>query len=781
MDRFPSRILAAAITLALAGVAGVAFPSSASPSPNDPPLVQIHQIQNAGLQSDYEGWPVTIEGIVTAVKQDGFFLQAPDDEADNSDWTSEGIFVFTGSSVPTAAQVGYRLRVSGTVAEHLTDPMSTQSYRTQIEPVWSVTRLTESPVALPAPARLDRLPNTPIYDNNLEPYEGMRVIMPEMTVSTATGGNFDESTGSIISSGLFYTTNQLSWLVSRQPGIYEWDRLPVPSDPSLQIPRWHSPEITFAVNSTLLGHAPIDVSVEGTVQNLTAILDEDQHYYTLLVEPGSQESIGLGQSPHAMGSAPPEDALRLAHLALDRFFDATDSADIAEPVLSQATFDQRLEKAALAVRQYLSGEHGQSAPHIIGVTGVEDLNTLQALADKIGSRYFPYSAHLIKGNDPKGLNIGYLLRKDEAAWYVPRTQLNSIAQIGKDALLTLPDGTSIPLYDHPPLIMETMAYVSGTKATPITTILVDLLPEEGANTDTALGERVRLQRQRQAEYLAGYVQARQQANPSIRLAVLGQFNAPQFNDGLADVLGTIMGTPSPDNTTVIPGDGRDLVTTDLSNADPLFPNRPYYLDTTWVRGYSQKLNHLLASEGLVLASESVWPQKASITANFPANTANDANSPSGLSRHDPIAADFLFRREALMDYAEVGFDPLPWDTTTLRAGDTLDIPVRAFSHSSVQNPQVAVGFAFDASLPTLKVIPDNPNWSCNTSVVTAEHTSVGCHSTNAAAGMSGFRVEAETTPDMASRTMHFVSTIHLGPVHDPDPSNNEVGMSIRLF
>src|SRR3546814_20197263 len=40
-------------------------------------------------------------------------------------------------------------------------------------------------------------------------------------------------------------------------------------------------------------------------------------------------------------------------------------------------------------------------------------------------------------------------------------------------------------------------------------------------------------------------------------------NAFEFNDGYGDSMGTVTGLPRPDDTTVVPGDGADLVDPDL--------------------------------------------------------------------------------------------------------------------------------------------------------------------------------------------------------------------------
>ena len=80
--------------------------------------VPIHDIQGAGASSPLVGQTVTTTGVVTALRTNGFYLQAPDGEADADPATSEGVLVFTNSAPPSAAAVGNRVRVSGSVVEY---------------------------------------------------------------------------------------------------------------------------------------------------------------------------------------------------------------------------------------------------------------------------------------------------------------------------------------------------------------------------------------------------------------------------------------------------------------------------------------------------------------------------------------------------------------------------------------------------------------------------------------------------------------------------------------
>ncbi|TQU16636.1 Calx-beta domain-containing protein, partial [Xanthomonas perforans] len=89
-------------------------------------LLPIHAIQGKGARSPLEGQVVATSGIVTARRSAGFFLQAPDSEADADPSTSEGVYVYTGSAPPEAAAIGNRVRVQGTVIEYVPTADPTQ-------------------------------------------------------------------------------------------------------------------------------------------------------------------------------------------------------------------------------------------------------------------------------------------------------------------------------------------------------------------------------------------------------------------------------------------------------------------------------------------------------------------------------------------------------------------------------------------------------------------------------------------------------------------------------
>ncbi len=86
--------------------------NSATPPPV--PGLRPHDVQGAAHLSPYAGRQVlAVPGVVTAKRNNGYWIQDPQPDADPA--TSEGLFVFTGSA--PAVSVGDAITVSGAVAE----------------------------------------------------------------------------------------------------------------------------------------------------------------------------------------------------------------------------------------------------------------------------------------------------------------------------------------------------------------------------------------------------------------------------------------------------------------------------------------------------------------------------------------------------------------------------------------------------------------------------------------------------------------------------------------
>ncbi|MCX4531695.1 endonuclease/exonuclease/phosphatase family protein [Streptomyces sp. NBC_01669] len=121
-------------------------------NPTEPGTVRVHDIQGTTRVSPLNGQSVTgVPGIVTGVRTTGsrgFWIQDATPDADAR--TSEGVFVYTGSTAPSVA-VGDSVLVSGKVDEYY--PSTTTQSITEI----TAPRVTvlSSGNALPAPVVLD--------------------------------------------------------------------------------------------------------------------------------------------------------------------------------------------------------------------------------------------------------------------------------------------------------------------------------------------------------------------------------------------------------------------------------------------------------------------------------------------------------------------------------------------------------------------------------------------------------------------------------------------------
>lgn len=154
---------------------GIHTCDAVEPPPTNIQSVFIHDIQGSGDVSPMVGQTVEVEAIVVADFQssdtlNGFFLQEEDADADNSDLTSEGIFVYEGYS-DVDVSVGDRVKVTGVVAEYYD--------LTELKDV--TVEVIENAVSLPTASEIT-LPFTSTAD--MERYEGMSVsFSQELTVT----------------------------------------------------------------------------------------------------------------------------------------------------------------------------------------------------------------------------------------------------------------------------------------------------------------------------------------------------------------------------------------------------------------------------------------------------------------------------------------------------------------------------------------------------------------------------------------------------------------------
>lgn len=152
-------------------------------------LVSIMAIQGAGPLSPFAADSVSTSGIVTAVTRDGFFLQDP--LGDSDDTTSDAVFVYTGTA--PSVTTGDEARVEGVVHEYL--PGNDASNLTVTEFDHPQVFVTAHGRPLPAPIRFSpggRRAPSDLHDaiDFYEGLEGMRVtvVAPRVVQQTNVFG-----------------------------------------------------------------------------------------------------------------------------------------------------------------------------------------------------------------------------------------------------------------------------------------------------------------------------------------------------------------------------------------------------------------------------------------------------------------------------------------------------------------------------------------------------------------------------------------------------------------
>jgi predicted extracellular nuclease len=188
---------------------GQTISGTAPPPPPPPPpptdLVTIMQIQGASHTSPLAGQTRTTSGIVTAVAGNGFYIQ--DATGDGNDATSDGLFVFTGSSLPSSLAVGDSVQVRGAISEFL--PGGAASNLTITQLALSTGGLTTVSTGNTLPGAIigsgGRVPPTSRIDSDqlgtfnpsvdgidfYESLEGMRVTVRN-TQAVSASNNFEE-------------------------------------------------------------------------------------------------------------------------------------------------------------------------------------------------------------------------------------------------------------------------------------------------------------------------------------------------------------------------------------------------------------------------------------------------------------------------------------------------------------------------------------------------------------------------------------------------------------
>lgn len=592
----------------------------------------IAEIQGDKNVSPYAGETARVSGIVTARVKNGFFIQTPDDKIDDNPNSSEGLFIFTQTEPGGEATVGNLVSVTGTIAEFIprAQPLSLPITQISMQKGRDSISVESKASALPKPVVLslgDFKSNT---IDQLEKYEGMRVMVAEMSVTASTRGRGGES------DGVFYGVLKGIARPFREPGldVYDYfllpekDRAKMKQDfPKLPIFD-NNPERLRVESATQLGAQPIDVTAFAEIKNLTGVLYYSFRAYSLLVDAGSKPAISGFVKAEPL-PVPKEREFSVAALNVENMFDDEDDPNIKEDIVKTEDFQLKLKKASWAIRAYMQ------TPDVIGIVEVESLPVLKKLADRInadaeaGGKPNPkYEAFLIDGNDPRGIDNGFLVKTS-------RVRVLETKQFGKEDQFTNPvSKKDVFLNDRPPIMIRVAIGDAKTGQPFEFTVINNHLKSFNGYTDAKDASFVRMKKRLQGEFLARLVQERQKANPSERIALVGDFNAYQFNDGIVDLIGTIKGNPAPKEAVMNPSE--DLLDGELTNLVDLIKADQRYSYS--FDGNAQVLDHIIINAAFKNHIKGFG--YARVNSDFPEVYRKDANRVERFSDHDAAVAFF---------------------------------------------------------------------------------------------------------------------------------------------
>lgn len=734
----------------------------------------IHDIQGAGRQSPIANALVITEGIVTALRSNGFYLQTDPAEVDADPATSQGILVFTSSAPPAAAAVGNRVSVAGRVVEFTSSSNPNQLSLTEITSP-SVTLLSTGH-ALPPAVQIGTAqanPASPV--DNLERYEGMRVAVASLTTTAGDDGFIDENDATSTASGSFWGVVTGTARPFREPGIGLLDVTPIPGgkDP----PRFDTNPERLRVQSTGQAGAPvIAVDVGATITGLEGVLDYGFGAYTLYPDPTATVVVTGGVAPSAVSDALP-DEVTIAGFNLLRFYDDVNDAG-GDVQLTTLAFERRLRKTADAICRYVR------TPDILGVVEVENLNALTRLAEAINTnvpgsctRNPQYVAYLEEGNDVGKINIGYLVSTAEVRTGVPRVTVLEVVQYGKEEVDTNPNGSTSVMHDRPPLLLRAEVNGAGGGVYPVTLIgnhlrsLNDVSSTEpGSGGWSTTGARVRAKRASQARYTAQLVHDRQTQFPQEHLVLLGDFNAFEYSDGYADLMGIITGREAAESTVLNYVDSP--VATPLTNMTTLSPAADRY--SYVFEGNAQTLDHIVVNQALLDAVPGARTEHARINAEFGGDNYGDDSVAIRVSDHDPVvlylpadslrSADLSLTAEAL--------------TSPATAGQPLEFALTLGNEGPSSALDVALEFTVSAAQADITL--DVPaGFTCVGVTGTAQSQTYACVADELAAGEHDFGITVATRASEPGRVVSLEAAVESGTA-DPDTGNNDAGVAVEL-
>lgn len=547
-----------------------------------PVIVQIYEIQGSGEASPNVNSVVTTEGIVTAVIDGGFFIQTATANSDNDANTSDGIQVVSATSVA----VGDAVTVTGTVEEFFG--------LTRLNSVSSVT-IDSNGNAVPAAVLFDATtPSTmAMTPHDLERFEGM-LVRAENAMASGGTDRFGDT-------GVTLTGNR----AIRETGI---------EFPGLNgLPVWDGNPEMFEINADGAGLANTPIFGGQMIDVAQGPLTYSFGDYQVL-----PTTLTLGATPNLPAMVRTRNAgeFTIATQNVLRLYDTVDDPATDDEVFTQQQLDDKLAKLALQIVEVMD------VPDVLCLQEVENLTVLNLLAAAVdaelanrGRGASTYAGYLESGNDPGGINVGFLVRDT--------VTVDSVTQINPNGTFTF-EGNERTLHDRPPLLLRGSYSNSGAT---LDFAAIGVHNRSLGSIDTS--DFAREKRLAQATDIANEVQALQTNEPELKFAVLGDFNGFEFTDGYVDVLGVITGDLDPAGA-LLPG--TDVVDPNLINqTETVAAGERYSFNND---GNLQALDHILTNAAF--ADNLRGLEYARGNADAPNSFADDNSTALRAADHDGL-------------------------------------------------------------------------------------------------------------------------------------------------
>lgn len=668
------------------------------------PAIEIGAIQGDGDTSPHAGTRQKTTGVVTVVLGNGFFLQDADGDGDPA--TSDGIFVFTGSSLARTVAPGDELGVRGTVTEFRS---STRPRDLSLTELTSVTLTDLGTAAVPDPVVIDDRPDADLAHagiRSFERLEGMLVAIDDPVVVGPTN-NFGEFV-TVASGDASHTTAGGNILVEDLGGgsvDYNPERIMV--DDEARVPggsgsgtRVNGPQVSVRVGDAATGDVvgALDYQFSNfRVQASEPVAD---------VLSGTQPESPIGN----LRAAEPYES-RIATFNVENLFDCVDAPgkNDTHPTCNAAALaavDRQLTKLALAFDEELKNpelviiEETENTEVLTGdANGHVPGTTMPALLPRVEG---DYDAVSFDASDGRGIEVGFVYDTD-------RVQLHD-AFLATDVL---PDTGGIfdgsvfrsgrePLVGHF-TIDDVDVTVIGNHLKSKGGPQFGVEPGGEAGDDPLYGDTqppVRWTeevRHLQADYVRDLVDLLLAEDPGANVVVGGDLNDFAFgepNEGTHTVERIASSATHP-----------------LTNVVESIPAAERY--TYVFEGNSQVLDHMLVDDGMaeLLTDQAV----AHFNAGFPASYGRDASVTLRSSDHDPLVGYFC--TDATAPSLSVSATPsslfppnhkLVTVETTVSASDDRDASVDVELVSVTSNePDDAPGDADGATTGDVEIVDDD--------------------------------------------------------------------------